>query len=102
MNLKLPLSKLAEPVRMLPQLTRNVRVADKEAVLNDGNVADAVKRISERLGRNGRILMRGSGTEPVVRIMVEAPSPEICEECVAEAADAIASVRPATRQGGAT
>ncbi len=90
---KLPLSKLAEPVRMLPQFTRNVRVTDKEAVLKDEGVVETVRRISDRLGRNGRILMRPSGTEPVIRVMVEAPTPETCEECVAEAADAIAVVR---------
>ncbi len=81
---KLPLSKLAEPVRMLPQVTKNVRVADKAAVKNHPAVQHALKSVAERLGESGRILLRESGTEPVIRVMVEAPTQEVCEACAEE------------------
>ncbi len=83
---KLPLSKLAEPVQMLPQVTKNIRVSDKAAVRNDSAVQASVEAVRERLGDTGRILLRESGTEPVVRVMVEAPTEEICEELVNEVA----------------
>lgn len=75
---KLPLSKLAEPVRMLPQVTKNVRVADKSAVRSNEKVLAAVETVREKLGRNGRILLRESGTEPLIRIMVEADTEQLC------------------------
>ncbi len=77
---KLPLSKLAEPVKMYPQVLRNIRVADKAAVRQDVDVQAAVSEVSKKLGDNGRILLRESGTEPVVRVMVEGPSREVCEQ----------------------
>ena len=81
---KKPLSVLAEPVQMLPQITKNVRVADKAAVRGNPSVQKALRAVSERLGSNGRILLRESGTEPVIRVMAEAPTYEICGECVNE------------------
>jgi phosphoglucosamine mutase len=76
---KLPLSKLAEPVKMLPQVTKNLRVADKRAVRENPAVQESLRLVSERLGKSGRILLRESGTEPVVRVMVESPTKEICD-----------------------
>lgn len=81
---KLPLSKLAEPVQMFPQVLKNVRVRDKAAVREDPEVQAAVRRVGERLGRTGRILLRESGTEPVVRVMAEAATQKECESCVDE------------------
>ncbi len=83
---KQPLSKLAEPVKMLPQVTKNIRVSDKAAVRNSKAVADAVESVTERLGKDGRILLRESGTEPLIRIMVEAPTKELCESYTEEVA----------------
>ena len=77
---KLPLSKLAAPVKMLPQVTKNVRVADKAAVRENAAVQKSVQAVRDRLGKNGRVLLRESGTEPVVRVMTEAATEEICEK----------------------
>ncbi len=85
---KQPLSKLAEPVRMLPQITRNVRVADKAAARANEAVQAALETARETLGKSGRILLRESGTEPVVRVMVEAPTEGLCHRL----ADSVASV----------
>ena len=76
---KLPLSKLAEPVKMLPQVTKNIRVSDKKAVRENAAVQRSVESVRERLGKSGRILLRESGTEPVMRVMVEAPLKETCD-----------------------
>lgn len=81
---KLPLSKLTEPVKMLPQVTKNVRVADKAAVRENAAVKKTVEAVRARLGDTGRILLRESGTEPVMRVMVEAPSEGTCETCASE------------------
>ena len=79
---KQTLGKLAEPVKMLPQVLKNLRVGDKAAVRNNANVQAKIKEISETLGKTGRILLRESGTEPVIRVMVEGPTEEICEKHV--------------------
>lgn len=79
---KLPLSKLASPVQMLPQVMKNLRVADKRAVREDEAVKAAVEQVKAELGETGRILVRESGTEPVIRVMVEAPTLDVCEACV--------------------
>ena len=70
---KLPLSKLAEPVTIYPQVLINVRVKDKKAAQADADVQAAVDAVAAELGNTGRILVRESGTEPLVRVMVEAP-----------------------------
>lgn len=88
---KLPLSKLAEPVKMLPQVTKNIRVSDKSAVRSNEKVLSAVDTVAKRLGRSGRVLMRESGTEPLIRIMVEAPTEELCRVYTEEIADVIFS-----------
>ncbi len=79
MESKLPLSKLASPVKMFPQVTKNTEVKDKEAVMNDEKIKAAVEEIEQTLGDNGRILLRKSGTEPVVRVMVECDNYDDCE-----------------------
>lgn len=79
---KLPLSKLAEPVKMYPQVLKNVRVADKAAVRNNAAVKAAVEKASSELNGNGRVLLRESGTEPVVRVMAEADTEALCERVV--------------------
>lgn len=79
---KTPLSKLAEPVRIYPQVLKNIRVHSKPEAQNDPDVQAAVTKVSEELGNTGRILVRESGTEPVIRVMVEAPSEAQCEKYV--------------------
>lgn len=76
---KTSLGKLASPVTMYPQAIRNVTVADKAAVSHDPKVLAMIGQISAQLGSDGRILIRESGTEPVVRIMVESGSQKTCE-----------------------
>ena len=82
MDKKLPLSKLAEPIKMYPQVLKNVRVADKDTVLGDAEVQAAIDAVTVALGDTGRILVRKSGTEPVLRVMVEAPDYAVCEKHV--------------------
>ena len=79
---KQPLSVLAEPMKVYPQVLKNVRVTDKDVAMNDPDVKAAVDAVTENLGSQGRILLRKSGTEPVLRVMVEAPSKELCAEKV--------------------
>lgn len=76
------LAQLTEPVEIFPQLLINVRVTDKKTAQEDEDVRKAVKEVEEALGDDGRILVRESGTEPVVRVMVEAKTDEICHENV--------------------
>ena len=83
---KRPLSALAGEVSIYPQLLKNVRVADKKAARENPRVQAAVKAVEEALGENGRILVRESGTEPVIRIMVEAQTDEICRNYVEQVA----------------
>jgi phosphoglucosamine mutase len=78
---KQPLSGLAAPVVMYPQVSRSVRVPDKEAAVSHPAVRAAVEAVTRRLEGRGRILLRKSGTEPVVRIMVESESEAICRAC---------------------
>jgi phosphoglucosamine mutase len=86
---KQPLSKLVEPVTIFPQLLENVRVKDKAAAQADPDVIAAVKAVEEALGDNGRILVRQSGTEPLVRVMVEAETDEICQKYVKQVVDVL-------------
>lgn len=79
MENKSTLSKLAAPVKMFPQTVKNVVVKDKSAVTADKRVLAAVEEVSEALGKNGRILLRESGTEPMIRVMVEANSQKNCD-----------------------
>lgn len=76
------MSELAEPLVFYPQVLKNVRVKSKPDAQNDPDVQAAVTKVAEELGDDGRILVRESGTEPVIRVMVEAGSNEICEKAV--------------------
>lgn len=76
------LSRLASEVTILPQVLKNVRVADKAAALGDEDVKQAAADVEKALGSDGRLLLRQSGTEPLIRVMVEAESTEICEKYV--------------------
>ena len=79
---ELPLSKLAEPMAMYPQVLKNVKVTDKDKTLSHPDVLKAVKAAEKKLGTEGRVLLRKSGTEPVLRVMAEAHTIEMCEDCV--------------------
>ena len=76
------LSKLVAPVKLLPQVTKNVRVTNKAAVVADEAVQEKFKEVNDEIGDNGRALLRQSGTEPVVRIMIELDSKEKCDEYI--------------------
>ena len=86
---KLPLSRLAEPVVIYPQVLINVRVKDKKTAQEDADVQAAVQAVADELGDTGRILVRESGTEPLVRVMVEAPSKELCQQLAQGVVDVI-------------
>lgn len=86
---KLPLSKLAEPVTIYPQVLINVRVKDKKAAQADADVQASVEAVAAELGNTGRILVRESGTEPLVRVMVEAPDQELCQALAQRVVDMI-------------
>ena len=86
---KVPMSKLAEPLKIYPQVLENVRVTDKKAAQNDPAVQEAVKAVAEALGDTGRILVRESGTEPVVRVMVEAADHDTCQKYVSQVVEVI-------------
>ena len=79
---KKKMSELSEGFTMYPQVLENVRVADKKAAQEDEDVVKAVRQVADTLGDTGRILVRESGTEPVVRVMVEAESAEVCRQMV--------------------
>ena len=85
---KKKMSELTEGLTIYPQVLENVRVTDKKAAQDDTDVRAMVKQVEDKLGNTGRILVRESGTEPVVRVMVEAESEEICHNYV----DAVVAV----------
>ena len=85
------MSALCAPVKIYPQVLKNVRVADKKAARENPKVVEAIQRVADTLGDEGRILVRESGTEPVIRVMVEAATDELCEEHV----DAVIAVMEA-------
>ena len=84
-----PLSVLAAPVQTYPQVLKNVRVKSKPEAQNDPMVQSIIKDVTDALGADGRILVRESGTEPVIRVMVEADSDKKCEKYVDEVIDVI-------------
>jgi phosphoglucosamine mutase len=79
---KQPLSKLTEGMKMYPQKLKNVIVDDKDGTLADEAVRAEVKKVEAELGTEGRVVLRKSGTEPLLRVMVEAGTQELCEEKV--------------------
>ena len=88
---KKTLSELAAPFKIYPQVLKNVRVTDKKAAQNDAAVQEAVAKVADALDDTGRILVRESGTEPVVRVMVEAPDHDTCQKYVDEVVNVICS-----------
>lgn len=80
MEKKETLHRLAEPVTIYPQVLKNVKVKSKSEAQADEDVQSAVEKVAKELGKDGRILVRESGTEPLIRVMVEAASDEICEQ----------------------
>lgn len=88
---KKPMSELAAPLKIYPQVLENVCVTDKKAAKNDMAVREAVKKVTEALGDAGRILVRESGTESLVRVMVEAPDHDTCQKYVDEIVNVIDS-----------
>ncbi|MBQ5699622.1 MAG: phosphoglucosamine mutase, partial [Lachnospiraceae bacterium] len=84
---KQSLGKLISEVAILPQLLKNVRVNDKAAALGDPDVQKAAADVEAALGNDGRLLLRQSGTEPLIRVMVEAETQELCEKYVDQVID---------------
>lgn len=89
---KQTLSELAKPFVKYPQVLVNVRVADKAAVQNDERVKSAIEKATAELGDSGRILVRESGTEPLIRVMAEAPSEEICKKLTSDIVSVVEEV----------
>ena len=90
---KQSLHTLAQGMKMYPQCLKNVRVADKKAVTENAKVQQKKKEIEEKLGEDGRILLRESGTEPVIRVMVEAATDALCEQYVDEMVEVIKNIK---------
>jgi phosphoglucosamine mutase len=86
---KKSLAELAEPVKIYPQLLKNVRVLDKKVARENPAMIAAVEQVAKELGDNGRILVRESGTEPLIRVMVEAATDELCAKYVNSVIDVI-------------
>lgn len=86
---KSSLSRLVEDVTVYPQYLKNVRVTDKDAAMNDKNVHESVKAVEALIAGNGRVLLRPSGTEPLIRIMIECESEEKCREYADTVAKAV-------------
>ena len=86
---KKKMSELMEGLTIYPQVLENVRVTDKKAAQDDAAVQAAVQAVTEALGDTGRILVRESGTEPVLRVMVEAETKEICQKYVSQVVDVV-------------
>ena len=87
------LASLTKDVKIYPQLLKNVRVADKQEARQNREVVEAIHSVEKELGEEGRILVRESGTEPVIRVMVEASEEELCKKYVDQVIDVM------TRQG---
>ncbi len=86
---KLSLSKLAEPVMLYPQHVVNVRVKNKAEVMESKDIKAVLNSVEKRIDGNGRVLLRQSGTEPVIRIMIESETMDLCKEYAEEIASAI-------------
>lgn len=87
---KLSISELTKDMKTYPQLLKNVRVKNKQAAREDAAVIDGVKKAEEFLGNDGRVLLRESGTEPVIRVMAEADTMDKCEKVVDELIEVLA------------
>ena len=91
LDTKLSLSKLRAPVTIYPQVLKNVIVDDKDGTMDDAAVMASVAKVEADLGDSGRVLLRKSGTEPVLRVMAEAQTDERCEAAVDEIIEAMRS-----------
>lgn len=98
LNTKKDLHSLASEVLIYPQILKNIRVLDKKLARENQKVIECVDRVEKALGDNGRILVRESGTEPVIRVMVEAASYDLCEKYVEEVLQVIIEERLSTEQ----
>ena len=90
---KTTLGTLTSEVTIYPQLLKNLRVTDKKMVLEHPDVIQAIQEVEDELKDDGRILVRESGTEPLLRVMVEATTHELCEQCVAKVIQAMERVK---------
>ena len=88
---KTTLSKLAEPVFLYPQHTENVRVTDKKAAVSDLDVLSEVEKVNQKINGKGRVLLRESGTEPVIRVMVECENADDCKKYAVQIAKVISN-----------
>ena len=88
---KTTLATLASEVKIYPQLLQNLKVSDMDATLNHPDVVKAIAEVEDKLGSEGRVLVRKSGTEPLLRVMVEALTDELCEEHVLHIINAMKS-----------
>lgn len=86
---KKTIDELLLPIKIYPQVLKNVSVNDKQKVLNDMNVKNKINEIENKLGNDGRVLVRPSGTEMIIRVMVEAKTEEECENYVNQIAEEI-------------
>lgn len=89
---KTTLATLASEVRIYPQILHNLRVQDMDETLNHPDVVKAIAEVEAQLGSEGRVLVRKSGTEPLLRVMVEAQTDGLCEECVLHIVNAMKGV----------
>ena len=89
---KKTIDELLLPIKIYPQVLKNVSVSDKQKVLNDMNVKNKINEIENKLGNDGRVLVRPSGTEMIIRVMVEAKTEEECEKYVNQIADEITKI----------
>jgi phosphoglucosamine mutase len=77
---KSTLGILRRKLKIFPQILVNIRVDDKDRIMNNEEVKNIEKKVSDELGTNGRLLLRPSGTEPLIRVMVEAETDELCKK----------------------
>ncbi|RFA33980.1 phosphoglucosamine mutase [Virgibacillus dokdonensis] len=84
-----PLSELADEMKIYPQVLKNVRVTDKDKAMHHPDIKQAIDAVEQELGTQGRVLVRPSGTEPLVRVMVESPTKEECDLYVKRIVDVI-------------
>lgn len=89
---KKTIDELLLPIKIYPQVLKNVPVNDKQKVLNDMNVKNKINEIENKLGNDGRVLVRPSGTEMIIRVMVEAKTKEECENYVNQIANEIIKI----------
>jgi len=96
---KTTLPKLASEISLIPQLLRNVPAEAPAQVVAHPSVREAIAREEARLGKNGRILIRPSGTQPLVRVMVESPDPDLCSDVANRLTAAITRVVQSSGNG---